>query len=260
MSGAQTRNTATYLYCLVQSPEPPQAGAAPLGLPGLSDSRILPAGDGVWLAVADAPLPEYGAEAIQEHLQDLDWVSSRALAHEAVVEHFGRGGTVVPLKLFTLFSSDERALAHIRADRDRLGRVFQRIAGCQEWGVRVRFEESRAKEVLAREAAGESGASGTAFLLRKKIERDASRTLVSRLRSAMDEVFSDLSGHAADARRREPASPLLLDGAFLVPADRTGEFERTVGHWAGHLAGQACEMTLTGPWPPYNFIDAEEVQ
>lgn len=255
MSGAQARNTATYLYCLVQSAEPPQAGPAPLGLPGLSEPRLLPAGDGVWLAVADAPLPEYGAESIQEHLQDLDWVSSRALAHEAVVEHFGRGGTVVPFKLFTLFSSDERALAHIRADRERLDHVFKRIAGCQEWGVRVRFDESRAREVLAREAGEPASASGTAFLLRKKTERDASRTLAARLRSEMGEVFSDLAGQAADARRRDPVAPLLLDGAFLVPADLAGEFERTVGRWAERLAGQACEMTLTGPWPPYNFID-----
>jgi hypothetical protein len=221
--------------------------------------RALAVGDGLWLVAADAPLPEYGADTIQEHLQDLSWVSDRALAHEAVVEHFGRTGTVVPMKLFTLFASDERALEHIRSDRGRLDRILSRIAGCQEWGVRVRFDDVRAKEKAAEEARREAGGQsiGTAFLLRKKLEQEASRNLLGRLRGEMDKLFSDLAGQAAEARRREPVSPspLLLDSAFLVRDDQTAGFEQVVGRWAQRLAEQACDVTLTGPWPPYNFLE-----
>jgi hypothetical protein len=165
------------------------------------------------------------------------------------------------MKLFTLFASDERALEHIRSDLGRLARILARIDGCQEWGVRVRLDESRAREVAAgearREADGQS--TGTAFLLRKKVEQDASRNLLGRLRGEMDEVFSDLAGQAAEARRREPVapSPLLLDGAFLVRTDQTAGFERAVDRWAGQLGESACEVTLTGPWPPYNFLEEE---
>jgi gas vesicle protein GvpL/GvpF len=210
--------------------------------------------------VADAPLPEYDATSIQSHLQDLDWVSARALAHEEVVEHCGRAGTVVPMKLFTLFASDDRALEHIRADRARLDRILERIDGCQEWGVLVRFDEARAKQMAADGSRGEAGkGTGTAFLLRKKVEQEASRTLLVRLRSEMDEVFSDLAGHASESRRREPvaSSPLLLDGAFLVRSGQAAGFEKTVDRWAKRLTERACEVTLTGPWPPYNFIDEE---
>lgn len=264
---AVMRTSATYLYCLVRTPgtlpaERPED--LPPGLPGLSSPRALAVGDGLWLVAADAPLPEYGAASIQENLQDLDWVSARAMAHEAMVEHFsdlGGTGTVVPMKLFTLFAGDDRALEHIRSERGRLDRVLDRIAGCQEWGVLVRFDEAKAKEVAAGEARRGSGAqsTGTAFLLRKKMEQEASRTLLARLRGEMDEVFSDLAEQAAESRRREPvpSSPLLLDGAFLVRSDQTAGFETTVDRWAKRLSEQACEVTLTGPWPPYNFIDGE---
>lgn len=258
------RTSATYLYCLVRSTTFPVElpEDVPPGPPGLSPARVLAVGDGLWLVVADAPLPEYDAVSIQSHLQDLDWVSSRALAHEAVVEHFSRGpGTVVPMKLFTLFASDDRALEHIRSDRGRLDRILDRIAGCQEWGVLVRFDEARAKQVAAEEARMGSGTqgSGTAFLLRKKMEQEASRTLLGQLRGEMDEVFSDLAEQAAESRRREPVSPspLLLDGAFLVKKDQASAFEKTVDRCAKQLSERACEVTLTGPWPPYNFI-AEE--
>jgi hypothetical protein len=255
------RTSATYLYCLVRTPGALATEGAPDGLPGLSAPRALAVGNGLWLVAADAPLPEYEAASIQANLQDLDWVSGRALAHEAMVEHFGKSGTVVPMKLFTLFAGDDRALEHIRSERGRLDRILDRIAGCQEWGVLVRFDEAKAKEVAAEEARQGSGArsAGTAFLLRKKIEQEASRTLLARLRGQMDEVFSDLEAQAAESRRREPvsSSPLLLDGAFLVRSEQAAGFEKTVDRWAKRLAEQACEVTLTGPWPPYNFIGGE---
>lgn len=249
-----SRSSATYLYCVVSCPGTLSMGGAPAGLPGLSAPRVLAVGDGLWLVAADAPLPQYGAESIQENLQDLDWISGRALAHEEVVEHFGRAGTVVPMKIFTLFSDEARALEHIRSDRDRLNRILSRIAGCQEWGVLVRFDESRAKEAVA---DGERPTSGTAFLQRKKLEKDSARTLLARLQPGMDEVFAELAVHAAESRRRAPVSPspLLLDGAFLVRTADAADFEQAVGRWAERLAANACELTLTGPWPPYNFLE-----
>lgn len=253
---------ATYLYCLVRCPGVLPIDGAPPGLPGLSDPRALAVGDGLWLVAADAPLPEYGAESIQANLQDLSWVSDRALPHEGMVEHFGKMGTVVPMKLFTLFAGDDRALAHIRIGRERLERILDRIEGCQEWGVRVRFDETRARAVASDEAQKEAvgTSSGTAFLLRKKAEKDASRTVLGRLRSEVDEVFADLSGHASEARRRDPISPLLLDGTFLVREESAREFEQTVARWAGRLSEQASEVTLTGPWPPYNFLEEDTRQ
>ncbi|HEX3129849.1 MAG TPA: GvpL/GvpF family gas vesicle protein, partial [Thermoanaerobaculia bacterium] len=62
---------------------------------------------------------------------------------------------------------------------------------------------------------------------------------------------------AAESRRRAPVSPspLLLDGAFLVRTEDAADFEQAVGRWAERLAESACELTLTGPWPPYNFLE-----
>jgi gas vesicle protein GvpL/GvpF len=253
---------ATYLYCLVRAPEKPSLAGAPPGLPGLSPLRALPAGDGLWLIAAGAPLSEYASEEIQRRLSDLSWVSDRALAHEAVIECFAAGGAAaVPMKLFTLFSSDERAAAFIREDRERLGRVLDRVEARVEWGVRVRLDDVRAREALAAEAqAGAGGRSaGTAFLLRKKLEQDASRELAGRLRSEMDAVFAELAEGASEAVRREPVAVpesggLLLDAAFLVPRERSADFEAIVERCATRLAPRACDVTLTGPWPPYNFI------
>jgi len=254
---------ATYLYCVVRGARPPSLAGSPPGLPGCGPVRTLAVEDGLWLVAASAPLAQYDGEEIQRHLSDLSWVSERALAHEAVIEHFGAADAVLPMKLFTLFASDDSALAHVRESRGRIERALERVAGCVEWGVRVRLDEARAREAFSEESRRESGPppSGKAFLLRRKLEQDASRNLVGRLRDEVDDVFAELAGGASEAVRREPAAPpeaggrLLLDAAFLVPSQRSAAFEALVERGSARLAPRGCEVTLTGPWPPYHFVE-----
>jgi hypothetical protein len=256
-------SNATYLYCLVHhSGEPPLSGAPP-GLPGLGKPRVLEVAPGLWLVAASAPLPEFSSERIEERFTDLDWVSACALAHEAVVEHFREAPALLPLKLFTLFAADERALAHLRESRQQLDRALDRVAGRVEWGVRVRLDEVRAREALAaevRQSAAPSG-SGTSFLLRKKQEQEASRDLAGRLRAEVDAGWADLAAEADEAVRRPPATApeqggkVFLDAALLVPIGRAAELEAAVDRFASRLAAKGGEVTLTGPWPPYHFVE-----
>src|SRR6476661_2910186 len=131
---------ATYVYCLVAANRRPSLARTPRGLPGAGPVRLLEIERGLWLAVADVPLSRYGAEPINAHLGDLAWVSRAAVAHERIVESFSGALAVLPMKLFTIFASDQRAAAHVRDDRRRIARILRRVSGRTEVGVRVLFE------------------------------------------------------------------------------------------------------------------------
>jgi len=62
---------ATYVYCAVQAPRKPHLGRAPSGPPGLGTHRLLDAGHGLWLIVADAPQARFDESRIQRGLHDL---------------------------------------------------------------------------------------------------------------------------------------------------------------------------------------------
>ena len=250
----------TYLYCVVQRDKPPPLARAPIGLPGTGKLRAIDAGGGLWLIAADAPASQYEAQAIERGLRDLAWVSARAVPHEAVVEFAGRAGTVLPMKLFTLFHSDDRALQHVAQQRKRIVRLLERLAGREEWGVRMLLDEPRAVERLAKSAREESkGSSGTEFLLRKKKQRDLSRDVVERGAERATTLFDELSRRTDDSRRRVPPAGaagrrVLLDAAFLVRRGRVKPFQAAVRKAAARLQRDGYQLTLTGPWPPYNFV------
>lgn len=248
--------TAIYLYCLLRhadAPDPRTVESAPAGLPDASAPRVLPVEGDLWLIACDVPLAAYGEAALAGRMENLDWVSARALAHEEVVEHFTGTGSLVPMKLFTLFASEERALDHVRGARPRLGAILDHVAGREEWGVRVSYDAARAAREAVEEAA--PAASGRDFLLRKKRVRDASRQAPAAAREAAAAVHEDLAARAADSRRRPPEAgqSLLLDGTYLVDRVDRECFEGAVEAAARRLGEAYCDVTLTGPWPPYNF-------
>jgi hypothetical protein len=253
------RPDATYVYCVVKAAGTPRLVRAPKGLAGATRPRLLDGGDDYHLVVAGAPLALYDGPVIDAKLRDLDWVGARAAEHEAVVEHALGIGTVVPMKLFTLFATDERALAHVRRLKRSLGPVVERISGCEEWGLRVLFDEARAARVAAEEARGKKVVTGKDFLLRKKVLDDERRTAGARGAAQADALYARLAklarrAHRRAAPNRELAGRVLVDAVFLVPHRAVARVKTAVASSAEKLAAEGFDVTLTGPWPAYSFI------
>jgi hypothetical protein len=250
---------ATYVYCLLESDVRPELGRTPRGLPGASKPRFVDAGRGLWLVCADAPLDRYGEKPISEGLRDLDWVSQCAMGHESVVEAAMGKGTVIPMKLFTLFKSDANAAATLGKNRARIDRALRRLRSCDEFGVRLRIDEKQLVSAAAGPRAKAPPQSGTDFLQRKKSLRDATVEVRKGARENSDEVHESLAAAARDARRKTPEDNplggprLVLDGAYLVERKAAGKF-RALAEQLRKKLGPGYELDLSGPWPAYHFI------
>jgi hypothetical protein len=209
--------------------------------------------------VTDVPLDTYSEEAINRGLSDLEWVGRLAIAHEAVVEFFIGSATLLPMKLFTIFASDDRALDDITRRRERIAVLTSRVANHQEWGVRVALERQTGSQ-RKRRGAGRRELSGSGYLAQKKAQRDETRERATRARNVVADLYEDLSGRASEAKRRTasdlPSSgaPLLLDAAFLVARAKAARFRAALVRQARHLAPDGYRVSLTGPWPPYTFM------
>lgn len=249
--------TATYVYCVAHSATAPDDSRAPAGVPEAALPRLLGAGTSLWVVCASVPLAVYGSDALERALRDLSWVGDAAVAHESVVEHFAqlKNVTVVPMKLFTMFSSDARALQAMRSRRRGILSVVRRIAGCEEWGVRITLTPPAGRDDVLRTKPD----SGTAFLAARKQARDLARELARAAAQSAESAFTTLSSIARDALRRDDVPegavmPPLLDAAFLVPASRRTRFKSAARRLAAAGVKAGTEITVTGPWPAYNFV------
>ena len=234
------------------------------GMPAGGSVRALAVDKELWLIVSTVPASEYGEEALARGLQNLDWVGRQALAHEAVIERFLTARAVLPMQLFTMFASDERAVEHIGGNRSRIARILKRVERKVEWGVRLTWDEQAARDAVERKHASPPARGhqtrGVDYLARKRDLLDVNRTQLTAARTEANRVYRALAKKATEAVRRTatekaaPGSRLLLDAAFLVPSGGAAAFRASLRQSGRALGRSGIVVSLTGPWPPYNFI------
>jgi Gas vesicle synthesis protein GvpL/GvpF len=253
MTSRESRpDVATYVFCLVQSPRRPSRRGVPAGVPGAGTPRLIPIDRDVWAVVADAPLDRFAADQLRDELQDVEAISRHAVAHASVIEFFFRRAPVIPLKLFTVFSSDDRVREHLQSRVAGLRALFARLRGLEEWGVRVIVGPPDA-ELLP------SLSSGRDYLqVKKRLNAGSAAPRRGAVKDAND-ALKRLGRLAAKLRKGAFPPPgrgrVFMTGAsFLVKARRRNQWEKEVTKLSAALAIRGHRLEVTGPWPPYHFV------
>jgi hypothetical protein len=232
------------------------------GLTGVSGEPIYQlTAAGLSAAAGTVPMAEFGDEALRHNLEDLAWLEGVARRHHEVIESVGHGNPVVPMRLATVYHSDDGVTAMLGSRHDDLAAALARVSGRDEWGVKV-YVARRAS------APGEPdgtapASSGAAYLRRRKSELSASEDARRSAAASAEEIHAVISGLAAAALLRPPQAPqlsgqtgqMIMNSTYLVDAGSADRLRET----AESLAGQhrAVRLELTGPWPPYSFAAIE---
>jgi hypothetical protein len=266
-AGDAPQGDALWAYCVLRAGEPFPAEAS-----AIADGRPLERVDAGDLAalVSRVPLAEFGAEPLRENLNDLAWLERVARAHEAVLDGTLRQSTIVPLRLCTIYESAESVREMLEREHDGLARALDALAGRQEWGVKLLVDEeqlaeharSRSTETAALEEELGARTGGGAYMLRRRLERHVRETVDALGAELADEVHSELADLASGTVVLSPQNPelsghegkMLLNGAYLVDAERVDEVRELVAELEGRHRALGARLVLTGPWPPYNFV------
>ncbi|MEU5725707.1 GvpL/GvpF family gas vesicle protein [Micromonospora sp. NPDC047738] len=251
---AAARHTGVWLHGVVAEADP----ATLAGLTGIAGTPVRTlAAAGLLAVVSDAPLAEYGEEALRRNLEDLAWLERAARSHHAVVDALSRAGAVVPARLATVYHDDQRAARALVERRDELTSTLARLTGREEWGVKgyvVPGATPRAEEPVG------GGGAGAAYLRRRKAQLSAREEGRRVAAEAAATVHTALAGYAVAARRHAPqdrrlsgaATAMVLNGAYLIDRDGLAAFSALIGALADRHP--EIRLELTGPWPPYSFV------
>lgn len=228
-------------------------------LPRLPDGgapRAVPLGDGLAIVVADVPREPFEAGTLEARLRDLTWVGGYASAHHGAIERLAQRYTLLPLRLFTVFDSDARAVAAFGRSRRRLAALAKKVDGRAEWVLRVHRPAAAASTRPTRATP----ANGTAFL---RARADAQQARVAQARAIETGVLAlldDLSTLADEMVERavEPGTSAIAEAAFLVGKRQLASFRRALTRSSASLRRDGCRIALTGPWPVYSFVDVAE--
>jgi hypothetical protein len=230
------------------------------GLRGVAGEplRAVVAGD-LAAVVGTVGLAEFGQDALRNNFEDLDWLSAKARAHDAVVSGVARFGPVIPVRMATVYFDDDRVRQLLTDRHDAFDAALHRVAGRVELGVKA-YADPKAlvsQEGQSQESVGHR--SGTAYLLRRRRELASEEEAYRIAAGEADRIHTTLIGCAVDGKRKPPldksisgtAAWTVLNGTYLVDEGSTNVFMETVA--ALEKSTGRITLAVTGPWPPYSF-------
>ena len=148
---AEAPGDALWAYCVARAGEPVPADAPGVDAGGAGRARR----DGDLAAlVSRVPLAEFGAEPLRRNLNDLAWLERVARAHEAVLERALAARTIVPLRLCTIYASEDGGAACSTSERDALARALEALAGARSGPSSCSSTPSGSRRRRARGARG----------------------------------------------------------------------------------------------------------
>jgi hypothetical protein len=212
--------------------------------------------------VSHVPERDFAEEPLRRHLEDLDWLTATARAHQGVVDALTVVTTPLPLRLGTVFRDDSGVRVMIEEREEAFRRTLDRLEGRVEWGVKVYADTETAEPAPAPEKA----ASGRDYLRQRRSRVRSNEDMWQRAEAFATRLHETLSGHAEDSRLHAPQNPTLsgvsgrnmLNAAYLVPRTQSEEFVELVDRTKDEAPGMRVE--LTGPWAAYSFAGEEETR
>jgi len=210
---------------------------------------------GLVAVVSTVPEADFREAALRARLEDLDWLTATARAHQGVIDALTTVTTPLPLRLATVFRDDSAVRTMIEAREEEFRRTLDRLEGRVEWGVKV-YVDTGPEET---ERPVQKPASGRDYLRRRSVQTRSHEDMWQKAERFASTLHGVLSGRAEDSRLHAPQNPALsgasgrnvLNAAYLVPRAHSEEFVETVDRAKDETPGLRVE--LTGPWAAYSF-------
>ena len=163
-----------------------------------------------------------------------------ALRYYKIVDHLSRSATALPVRFPTVVGDRDEIVQELALRAPQWRRRLDELDGLAELVLRASWPDPAAAD------AGQPG--GSAYLRRRAAQVHATEQVADDLERRARQVCRDV--------RRLPAiAGVRL--ACLAPRTAESELRRLLDEWQQEAAGR--EATLAGPWPPFSFVDQQEV-
>jgi len=235
---------AWYAYCLTEQHSPNGTRARrPFLLEGIQGVNSNP--------VMSYPSGEF-AVVVSEYDRTVGTLDDKAvLEHARVVSVCFRNGTVLPFRFGTIFDTDEALRQAVRANRRAFGQSVARLRGKAEMHLKLMVRDGSLREAMIDVQLPDTVGGEYLIKLREKAARDRERQTKARALSVqVHKMFNPLEEEVSC--KRVNTDGMLIDIAHLIESKSIEKYQNRYSSAAKQLKN--CELTVTGPWPPYHFL------
>jgi hypothetical protein len=190
---------------------------------------------------------------IERRMEDLEWLAEASVLHQRAVSAIGATTDLLPARFGTVFLNEASLEKHIASRKQTIQGAFKKVAGAEEWGVKVFVTVPASPRGAAFNAA-----SGQDYLRQKAKALAAQNTRRSAPDAETEKLaaaLKRLSRAVAPTGKVSGAQPgLQWQASFLLPRAKRKQWDTVLKDFAQRW-GDSRRIECTGPWPPYSFVE-----
>lgn len=261
-----------YLFCLAWSNWLPPLPLAGRGLDG-SPLQVIMLNQLAAICCA-VPLGDFCGPEAEKQLQDLAWIGPRVVRHQDVVCGIMLHSPVLPARFGTIFSSSANLEKVLQQHYDTVVQFLERIMHQEEWAVKGMLDRCGARErlyslLVARQAKYlEALPPGRRYFQEQHLRAAVDQELQRWLQEISRELWTDLLNYTSEVRKRRVLTrkatgsdkEMVLNWAYLVPKKAVPDFRTRIREANALWTHRGLVLECTGPWPPYSFTPALDLE
>jgi hypothetical protein len=190
---------------------------------------------------------------------------STAIEYAGVIETLSQQFTLLPMRFGSIMQSNEAIIHMLERNYHDIQQNLLKVERKYEFGLKVFCdsetlmaelrEKSEASPLPSATPAPEIKNSESRNWVNKKLkEHRLEELLVSYIDSVIEDITGQLDRLKTISKIKKMVTPTtIIDGVFLLDKALKDELIHAVGDLQNKFPG--LNFILTGPWPPYNFVD-----
>jgi len=186
-----------------------------------------------------------------------------ALEYAKVIEKLYQQVVLLPIRFGTFLKSDEM-IGQLMADHyDSMVDNLNRVANKEEYGLKILWDYEKSK-LKIKDSLDSKGINGkdyfsketvyNNYLLEKIKKHRLEDAILKHVEQLIDEITQHLRQISPEFKcKKMMTNTIILDLDFLVQKTKGDEFIQKIE--ALRLSKEDLHFLLTGPWPPYSFVE-----
>ena len=253
-----------YLYCVSEN-EPNIARS-------FCDSELIVREvAGLYVVMKYVSADDYSDAQMKINLADEVWLESHARAHLEVIVEIMKSHTVIPFNFGTLYNSEAGVRKFFDDYSDELFSNIRVLDGKEEWALKVYCDQNLliqnvefiSTEISDIDSEIQRSSIGKAYLLKKRKSVMIERVMTELYNRFSEEIFNRLNFFSEKFRfnsiilsdKSGANLDMILNVSFLLKNENIVHFLEIADIISLEHEKAGIIIDLTGPWPPYSFIN-----
>lgn len=190
---------------------------------------------------------------------------SNAIEYAGVIETLAKQFTLLPMRFGSVLESTDAIIKMLERNYHDIQQNLLKVDNKCEFGLKIFCDSEKLKaELRAKSEADTKTPDKPDPEIKNSVYRDyvnkklKEHRLEELLLTYIDSVIAEITGYLARLNavskfKKMATASIIVDAVFLLDKERKGELIQSVEDLQNQYPG--LNFVLTGPWPPYNFVE-----